>query len=92
MCLLYRKRKSKKRQWFPIDEDVQEMEMQVLQQESMDLQVVEHDPMEVLWVVDEVMEEVHVEEHVVEVKSTKKKCQSCYLQETYPPPPTPKSI
>jgi hypothetical protein len=43
MCLLCRKRKSKKRQWFPVDEDVEES--QVSQQEPMDLQVVQHEPM-----------------------------------------------
>jgi hypothetical protein len=38
MCLLCRKRKSKKRQLFPLDEDVEER--QVLQQESIDFKVV----------------------------------------------------
>jgi hypothetical protein len=55
MCLLCRKRKSKKRQWFPIDEDVEER--QVPQQEYMDLQVVQH---AVMQVADQAMEEVRV--------------------------------
>jgi hypothetical protein len=58
MCLLCRKRKSKKMQWFPVDEDVEER--QVPQQESMDLQVVQH---AVMQVVDQAMEEVHIVEH-----------------------------
>jgi hypothetical protein len=58
MCLLCRKRKSKKRQWFLVDEDIEEM--QVPQQ---DLQVVVHEPTQV---VEQDMEEVHVVQQVVE--------------------------
>jgi NACalpha-BTF3-like transcription factor len=60
MYLLCRKGKSKKRQWFPVDEDVEEMEMQVLQQ---DLQVVEYEPMQV---VEQDMEEGHVVQQEVD--------------------------
>jgi hypothetical protein len=90
MCLLCRKWKSKKRQWFPVDEDD---ERQVPQQESMDLQVVEHEPMQVVdqameevhiveQVVDEGAEKVHVEEQVVQVQTTPKKVSSVRPQET----------
>jgi hypothetical protein len=58
MCLLCRKRKSKKRQWFLVDEDIEKM--QVPQQ---DLQVVVHEPTQV---VEQDMEEVHVVQQVVE--------------------------
>jgi hypothetical protein len=76
MCLLCRKRKSKKRQWFPVDEDAKEMAMQVPQQ---DLQVVEHDDV----LEQDVVEQDVVEQNVVEVQTTpKKRCQAC-LQETY---------
>jgi hypothetical protein len=81
MCSLSRKRKSKKRQWFPVDEDVEER--QVPQQESMKLQLLQHEPMQMvddamdlqvqqhepMQVVDQPMEEVHI----VEVVSTPKK-------------------
>jgi hypothetical protein len=58
MWLLCRKRKWKKMQWFPVHEDVEEMEMQVPQQ---DLQVVVHEPMEEVHVVQEVVDENHGE-------------------------------
>jgi hypothetical protein len=58
MCLLCRKRKSKKRQWFLVDEDIKKM--QVPQQ---DLQVVVHEPTQV---VEQDMEEVHVVQQVVD--------------------------
>jgi hypothetical protein len=60
MCLICRKRKLKKRQWFPVDEDIEES--QVPQQESMDLQVVQH---AVMHVADQAMEEVHIVEYAV---------------------------
>jgi hypothetical protein len=50
----------KERQWFPIDEDIEER--QVPQQESMDLQVMQR---AVMQVADQAMEEVHVVEHAV---------------------------
>jgi outer membrane biosynthesis protein TonB len=74
MWLLCRKRKWKKMQWFPVHEDVEEMEMQVPQQ---DLQVVVHEPMEEVHVVqemvDETTEKVQGEEQVVKVQTTPKK-------------------
>jgi hypothetical protein len=65
MRLLCKKRKLKKRQWFPVDEDVQEveqegMEMEVAQQEHMELQLVEHEAMDEVQVVDEAIQEDEV--------------------------------
>jgi hypothetical protein len=76
MCLLCRKRKSKKRQWFLVDEDAKEMTMQVPQQ---DRQVVEHDDVLEQDVVEHdvveqvVVEQDVVEQDVVEVQTTPKK-------------------
>jgi uncharacterized protein YoxC len=67
LCLLGRKQKSKKRQWFHVADGVQEVEQDGLEmQEAMELQVVEHEPMEVVQVVNEVTEDVQVVEHVVD--------------------------